>query len=131
MAKCVNCGREAEHWHHIIPKSLGGNDGTNVVPLCDKCHGLIHGYIFTDGTISHSALIKNGINKARIEGKQIGGKKGSKYNTKKQQLVKPLILRHSKDFYGKLNDTEVIKVTGISRKTYYKYKKELKEERYE
>ena len=39
---------------------------------------------------------------------------------------KEIILRHSKDFWGHLPDPEVIKLTGLSRNTYYKYKRELK-----
>lgn len=68
-----------------------------------------------------------GMETARLAGKQIGGKKGSTYNTKKSQEAKEKILKHSKDFGGSLSDIEVITLLGISKKTYYKYKKELKE----
>lgn len=34
----------------------------------------------------------------------------------------------SKDFNGTNTDSEVIKLAGISRNSYYKYKAELKEE---
>jgi ACT domain-containing protein len=37
-------------------------------------------------------------------------------------------LKHSKDFNGTLADADVMKLTGLARNTYYKYKKELKEE---
>lgn len=44
VSKCANCGSNLEiRLHHIIPLSLGGNDvPTNIVPLCDECHSLIH-----------------------------------------------------------------------------------------
>ena len=42
--------------------------------------------------------------------------------------TKEIILKHSAEFNGNLNDIEVMKLTGLSRNTYYKYKKELKEE---
>lgn len=71
--------------------------------------------------------VSQGIETARLNGKQIGGVLGSKYNVKKSQEAKEQIKKYSKDFDGTLNDSEVIKLTGISRKTYYKYKKELKE----
>ena len=72
---------------------------------------------------------KEGIETARLNGKQIGGIAGSKYNVKKSQEAKEKIKKYSKDFDGTLDDGEVITLTGISRKTYYKYKKELKVDR--
>ncbi len=70
-----------------------------------------------------------GIKTAKIKGKQIGKAAGSVVISKKSISAKQLILQYSKDFGGTLNDPEVIKlIGGISRNTYYKYKKELKEE---
>ena len=70
-----------------------------------------------------------GIKTAKIKGKQIGRAAGSVVISKKSISAKQLILQYSKDFGGTLNDPEVIKLIGsISRNTYYKYKKELKEE---
>lgn len=123
---CVNCGKPATTMHHIVPKSLGGLDNNNLVPLCDECHGKIHNIQFKNGVLSHSELTKIGLEKARLNGKQIGGKKGVKLTTKKSIEAKEIIKQYSKDFYGTLSDIEVIKLAGISRTTYYKYKKELK-----
>ena len=39
--------------------------------------------------------------------------------------AKENIKKYSKDFQGNLKDTEVMKLIGISRNSYYKYKKEL------
>lgn len=69
---------------------------------------------------------KEGIETARLNGKQIGQRKGAKLNVKKANEAKEVILKHSKDFGGSLDDPEVIKLAGISRNSYYKYKKELK-----
>lgn len=69
---------------------------------------------------------KEGIETARLNGKQIGQVKGTKLTTKKSIAAKDVILKHSKDFCGNLDDTEMMKLTGLSRNTYYKYKKELK-----
>ena len=129
--KCINCGAEANHWHHVVPKSLGGREGTNKVPLCDKCHGLVHGVSYSDGTISHSDLTKQGLNRARAEGKQIGQRKGAKLTTKKSIKAKEIIKKYSKDFLGELDDTHTRALAKISRNTYYKYKKELKMEQTE
>lgn len=68
---------------------------------------------------------KEGIETARLNGKQIGQLKGTSLTTKKSIAAKAIIKKHSKDFDGSLKDAEVIKLSGISRKTYYKYKKQL------
>ena len=68
---------------------------------------------------------KEGIETARLDGKQIGQKKGSKLNIKKEGPAKEQILRLSKDFNGTLTDAECMKIIGISRNTYYKYKRSL------
>lgn len=70
---------------------------------------------------------KEGIETARLNGKQIGQPKGAKLTTKKSLAAKEVILKHSKDFNGTLSDDDCIKLAGISRNSFYKYKKELKE----
>ena len=74
--------------------------------------------------------VKEGLETARLNGKQVGNIKGQKYETKKSKETKEIILKHSAEFNGHLNDIDVMKLTGLSRNTYYKYKKELKEEIY-
>lgn len=71
---------------------------------------------------------REGIQTARLNGKQIGGKTGAKLNIKKAAPAKAIIKQHSKDFGGTLNDAECMKLAGLARNTYYKYKRELKEE---
>ena len=68
-----------------------------------------------------------GLLTAKINGKQIGRIAGKKYKTKKEISCKEIILKNSKDFNGNNNDDEVIKICGISRGSYYKYKRELKD----
>ena len=68
---------------------------------------------------------REGILTAKLHGKQIGIKKGTKLTTKKEKEAKEVILKHSKSFNGTLNDTECRKLAGVSRNSYYKYKKEL------
>ena len=70
---------------------------------------------------------EEGIETARLNGKQIGQRQGVKLVTKKSLAAKEIIQKHSKDFCGTLDDSEVMKLTGLSRNTYYKYKRELKE----
>lgn len=50
---------------------------------------------------------------------------GTKLVTKKSIAAKEIILKHNKTFGGSLNDLETITQAGITRKTFYKYKKEL------
>ncbi|AQS04027.1 recombinase family protein [Clostridium beijerinckii] len=71
---------------------------------------------------------KEGIETARLNGKQIGQKQGAKLITKKSIEAKEQIIKYSKDFQGSLNDVETMKLIGLARNTYYKYKKELIEE---
>ena len=71
---------------------------------------------------------KEGIETARINGKQIGQTSGRKLTTKKSVRAKEMIRKYSKDFGGSLNDVECIKMIGISRGSYYKYKREIREE---
>ena len=72
--------------------------------------------------------VAEGMLTSKLEGKQIGNKKGIKLTTKKSVIAKEIILKHSKDFNGSLDDEDVIKLADISRNSYYKYKKELRED---
>ena len=59
---------------------------------------------------------------------QIGQKKGAKLTTKKSIEAKKIIREKCKDFNGSNNDIDCMKLTGLSRNTYYKYKREIWEE---
>ena len=64
--------------------------------------------------------------RAQVSGKQVGRAQGSIIETKKAKAAKPLILKHSKSFGGSLSDAECMKLLGVARNSYYKYKRELK-----
>ena len=70
---------------------------------------------------------REGIQTARLNGKQIGQKPGAKLVTKKSLKAKEEIKKYSRDFNGTLNDSECIRLLGIARNTYYRYKRQLKE----
>ena len=70
---------------------------------------------------------KEGIETARKNGKQIGQKSGTVLTTKKSIAVKQGILKYSRDFGGSLTDAECMKLLGIAKNTYYKYKAQLKD----
>ena len=70
---------------------------------------------------------REGIMTARLNGKQIGQTPGRRLHIKKADTAKALIQKHSRDFGGTLSDADCIKLIGIARNTYYKYKRELRE----
>ena len=67
-----------------------------------------------------------GLLTAKLNGRRVGQPKGAKLVTKKSIDAKKVIRKHSVSFGGTLSDPELIKLTGVSRKTFYKYKRELK-----
>lgn len=70
---------------------------------------------------------REGIMTARLNGKQIGQQPGRRLHIKKADTAKALIQKHSRDFGGTLSDADCIKLIGIARNTYYKYKRELRD----
>lgn len=71
---------------------------------------------------------REGIITAKLNGKIVGRPTGSKIVTKKCKECKSKILKYSRKFNGTLADTDVIKLLSISRNSFYKYCRELKEE---
>lgn len=71
---------------------------------------------------------KEGIQTARLDGKQIGQRQGAKLNVKKAAAAKEVIRKHSKDFGGTLDDVECMQLAKCSRNSFYKYKREIREE---
>lgn len=73
---------------------------------------------------------KEGIVTAKLAGKQIGHKPGTKLHVKKKDPAKEMIRQYSRTFGGPLDDQKTMLLCKLARGTYYKYKKELKEEHY-
>lgn len=71
---------------------------------------------------------KEGIQTAKLNGKQIGQKQGAKLTTQKSVTAKKFILKNSRTFNGSLDDKECIGYLKIAPNTFYKYKKELRAE---
>jgi hypothetical protein len=63
---CFECDEPAEHHHHVVPVVAGG---TRTVPLCARCHGLVHGINY--GT-NHIGATIAGIANARARGVTLG-----------------------------------------------------------
>ena len=68
---------------------------------------------------------KEGLRQAKARGKTLGRKEGSSVITKKSQYAKEIILKHSKTFGGSLSVDEILKLCGISRNTYFRYRNQL------
>ena len=77
--------------------------------------------------------VKDGMRAAReaaaLRGEEVtfGQRAGVTLETEKSRKAKEIICKHSKRFDGTLNDTEVMRLAGISHNTFYKYKRELKQ----
>jgi len=68
---------------------------------------------------------KEGMAVAKAKGSKIGREKGEIFETKKSKEMKEKIQKLSKDFNGTLKDIELMELLKIARNSYYKYKKEL------
>lgn len=68
---------------------------------------------------------REGIEAARLNGKQIGQRDGATFITKKSIEAKEKIKKYNKTFGGSLNNEETWKLVEISKMTFYKYKDEL------
>jgi hypothetical protein len=110
MAKeCFECGGVANHDHHVVPKSLGG---TKTIPLCVECHSKVHGRALT-----HSSLVKAGIERAKAEGRPVGG------GSKKGRIIAltPAQVRKARRMHSKGEGvSEIARVLGVSRPTIYR-----------
>jgi DNA invertase Pin-like site-specific DNA recombinase len=67
-----------------------------------------------------------GVRRAQAEGKQVGRATGAKITTHKEQAAREIITKHNRDFGGALSDSETMKLAGISRNSFYKYKRNIK-----
>lgn len=72
--------------------------------------------------------ISQGLAQAKLNGSQVGREQGRKYETKKSVTMKERIRKMSADFDGSMTDKEVMETLKIARNSYYKYKREIKQE---
>ena len=101
---CFECERPTWGLHHVVPVSLGG---TKQIPLCEVCHGKIHGEL-----IFGSSLIKAGMARAKARGVVFGVKK----KVTKDQHLKILDLRKDGASFRKIAET-----VGLSTGTVHRY----------
>lgn len=106
---CGNCGAVGSHVHHIIPLSLGGtNKLSNLVTLCDVCHGVVHGKDF----YNWKTLQKKGIERAKKLGKYKGGKKRIDMPNNFEEVYKRWKA-------GNITSSEAMKETKLKKTTFY------------
>ena len=72
-----------------------------------------------------SRRTSEGLQTAKINGKHVGRPKGKPVITKKSIQAKKKILRFNRTFQGTMTDKETWEYCGITKVTFYKYKKEL------
>lgn len=63
-ATCFECDAPAEHEHHVVPRSFGGQ---RTVPLCEACHGRVHGF-----DLRVRALTRRALQAKRARGERAG-----------------------------------------------------------
>ena len=69
-----------------------------------------------------------GLREAKAAGKRVGQPKGAKLVTKKSIKAQEVIKQHCHTFGGSLSDNECIKLAGVDRGTYFRYKKQIRAE---
>ena len=79
-----------------------------------------------DHIIEHRNSIKSSI---KTSGRKPGLKKGTKLVTRKEVEAKEYLKANLKEFGGTKSNIEALKETGLSRNTFYKYKRELLQEK--
>lgn len=83
---CFECGQEAVHNHHVVPKTLGG---TKTVPLCEQCHSKVHGRDLSISALQREAVQKT-IARYKAEGKMWGGGGWNRVKPEKCLKIKEL-----------------------------------------
>lgn len=54
MSTCWECGStDRIHEHHVVPRSKGG---TRTLPLCEACHGKVHGTDMRIASLTSAAM---------------------------------------------------------------------------
>jgi len=71
--QCYECGRMTTGRHHVIPVAHGG---TKNIPLCQKCHSIVHDY-----PVRNPDLIREGLRKYVANGGTLGRPKVLTDNT--------------------------------------------------
>ena len=121
---CFECGSNDNiHYHHVVPKIKGG---TKTIPLCELCHGKVHGdhmlKIQRLAWISRRKKRKDRIEQGLPD--NTGRPKGSKED-ETTFLNKPKNKEIAEYLKEGLTIRKISSITGCSNKTILKVKKQL------
>jgi hypothetical protein len=121
---CVACGtKDNLHHHHLKPRSLGGTDDeTNLITLCQTCHGIYHNISFRD----HGWLTRKGLERAKAKGVKLGNPKAQEQGieARKQSerllpILDQLIVEGNRSLYSLANTLNERGITTPQGKKFY------------
>ena len=113
---CFECEIQADHAHHVVPRSLGG---TKTVNLCSECHSKVH----SPHLLRTSALTKKAMDERKALGMYCGGHVpfGKKLKGQflidhlgEQKIIKKIVQLNEK--YSQKYITELLNDEGILRR---------------
>lgn len=114
--KCFECGKDAVHAHHVVPRSLGG---TTTVNLCADCHGKVHNRRFTDS----SALVKAGLQKLNAKGYRHGVApygfafiNGKKIRVESEMKIAKLIIKRNREGWNNAKISRELNGKGLLKR---------------
>lgn len=107
---CVNCKSNKNLvLHHIVPLGAGGtNLQTNIVYLCDECHGIVHDMNLTNW----KKLQSEGIKRAQANGVVFGRPSAEKPDNWDEIIPQWL--------NGQITSVKAMELLGLKRTTFYK-----------
>lgn len=116
-SSCQNCGSKDDLViHHIVPLAKGGtNSITNMARLCGSCHALVHGQ-----NVDIAKLTREGKERAKKNNPNYKEGRPKRKLTPKYIHAISLLENHSYN--------EVAKMTGISKSTLQRIKKQYNAE---
>ena len=75
-----------------------------------------------------SKRTSEGLKAAKLMGSKVGRQKGEKLETHKMKRAKRIIRKHYKPCGGELTATQCFQIAGITKSTFYRYIREMREE---
>ena len=137
----VKIGKAKDPYQRLASLQCGNKNQLSIIRLIETStdeeaykleaglHNMYFSYLIQNEWFNGAMLqdIKRYTNKQLINMFLLQEENNNKLITKKSIKAKEIIKRYSKDFDGTLKDKEVRELAKISRNTFYKYKKELKQ----
>lgn len=124
MYSCFECNSYKNiHHHHVVPKVKGG---TKTLPLCEECHGKVHGEhmlkIQRLAKIGRQKKVKENLDKGLPSGL---GRPFNTSETIEQFLHKPVNIKIKKMVLKGYKVKDITKLLSVSNKTVIKVRKHI------